>query len=65
MVGFILVICLYLLITLAFPLYAMLSKSFSTYAFDLTNFEFQINTGDGWSETENGNQREYHVAGHR
>ncbi len=50
MVGFILVICLYLLITLAFPLYAMLSKSFSTYAFDLTNFEFQINTGDGWSE---------------
>ena len=50
MVGFILVICLYLLITLAFPLYAMLSKSFSAYAFDLTNFEFQINTGDGWSE---------------
>jgi iron(III) transport system permease protein len=51
MLGFILVICLYLLITLAFPHYAMLSKSFSTYAFDLTNFEFQINTGDGWSET--------------
>jgi iron(III) transport system permease protein len=51
MVGFILVICLYLLVTLAFPLYAMLSKSFSTYAFDLTNFEFQVNTGDGWSET--------------
>ncbi len=51
MVGFILVICLYLLISLAFPLYAMLSKSFSTYAFDLTNFEFQVNTGDGWSET--------------
>lgn len=50
MAGFILVICLYLLVTLAFPLYAMLSKSFSTYAFDLTNFEFQINTGDGWSE---------------
>ena len=50
MVAFILVICLYLLITLAFPLYAMLSKSFSTFAFDLTNFEFQVNTGDGWSE---------------
>ena len=50
MVGFILMICLYLLITLAFPLYAMLSKSFSTFAFDLTNFEFQVNTGDGWSE---------------
>jgi iron(III) transport system permease protein len=50
MVGFILVICLYLLITLAFPLYAMLSKSFSTFSFDLTNFEFQVNTGEGWSE---------------
>ncbi len=50
MLGFILVICLYLLITLAFPLYAMLSKSFSTFAFDLANFEFQVNTGQGWSE---------------
>ncbi len=50
MVGFILVICLYLLITLAFPLYGMLSKSFSTYAFDLGNFEFQVNSGEGWSE---------------
>ena len=28
-----------LLITLAFPLYAILSKSFSTYAFNLDNFE--------------------------
>ena len=50
MVGFILVICLYLLITLAFPLYAMLSKSFSTFAFDLSNFEIQVNSGEGWSE---------------
>ena len=50
MLGFILVICLYLLITLALPLYAMLSKSFSTFSFDLTNFEFQVDTGDGWSE---------------
>ena len=50
MVGFILMISLYLLITLAFPLYAMLSKSFSTFAFDLQNFEFQVNSGDGWSE---------------
>jgi iron(III) transport system permease protein len=50
MLGFILVICLYLLITLALPLYAMLSKSFSTFAFDLANFEFQVDTGDGWSE---------------
>ena len=50
MLGFILVICLYLLITLAFPLYAILSKSFSAYAFNLDNFEFQVNAGDGWSE---------------
>ncbi len=50
MLGFILVICLYLLITLAFPLYAMLSKSFSTFAFNLDNFEFQVDRGDGWSE---------------
>ncbi len=50
MLGFILVICLYLLITLALPLYAMLSKSFSTFAFELDNFEFQVDAGDGWSE---------------
>ena len=50
MVGFILVICLYLLVTLAFPLYAMLSKSFSTFTFDLGNFEFQVDDGSGWSE---------------
>ena len=50
MLGFILVICLYLLITLAFPLYAILSKSFSAYSFDLTNFEFQVDAGEGWSE---------------
>ncbi len=47
---FMLVIGLYLIVTLAFPLYAMLSKSFSTFAFDLGNFEFQVNNGDGWSE---------------
>ena len=50
MLGFILVICLYLLITLAFPLYAILSKSFSAYTFNLDNFEFQVNAGQGWSE---------------
>ena len=51
MAGFIIVIALYLLIALAFPLYAMLSKSFTTAAFDLNKFEFQVNKGDGWSET--------------
>ncbi len=48
--AFMAVIGLYLVITLALPLYAMLSKSFSTYSFDLSNFEFQVNTGSGWSE---------------
>jgi len=45
------VISLYLVIALAFPLYAMLSKSFTTAAFDLKKYEFQVNKGDGWSET--------------
>jgi len=51
MAVFMIVIALYLLIALAFPLYAMLSKSFTTAAFDLEKFEFQVNKGDGWSET--------------
>jgi len=51
MAGFMVVIALYLIIALAFPLYAMLSKSFTTAAFDLNKFEFQVNKGDGWSET--------------
>jgi iron(III) transport system permease protein len=50
MSAFMLLIGLYLIVALAFPLYAMLSKSFSTFAFDLNNFEFQINNGDGWSD---------------
>ena len=50
MAGFMIIISLYLFVALAFPLYAMLSKSFTTAAFDFENFEFQVNTGDGWSE---------------
>ncbi|MEE8365563.1 MAG: putative 2-aminoethylphosphonate ABC transporter permease subunit [Gammaproteobacteria bacterium] len=49
MTAFLLVIGLYLVVALALPLYAMLSKSFTTFAFDLTNFEFQVNEGEGWS----------------
>ncbi|MBL4600645.1 MAG: putative 2-aminoethylphosphonate ABC transporter permease subunit [Rhizobiaceae bacterium] len=49
--AFILVIGLYLVVTLALPLYTMLSKSFNTYSFDLTRFEIQIDKGDGWGET--------------
>ena len=46
--GYMVAISLYLIVALALPLYAMLSKSFSTYAFDLTGFEFQVDTGEGW-----------------
>lgn len=39
--GLMLVIALYLIIALALPLYVLLSKSLSTYEFDLTAFEIQ------------------------
>ncbi len=41
------VIALYLVVALALPLYAMLSKSFSTYRFDLTGYEVQVSTPEG------------------
>ncbi len=44
------VIALYLAVSLVLPLYAMLSKSFSTYRIDLGNYAIQIDKGDGWSE---------------
>ena len=40
-------IALYLIITLAFPLWAMLSKSLSTYQFDLSRYEFQVSDESG------------------
>lgn len=50
--GFMLVIGLYLIIALAAPLYVMLSKSFSTYRFNLGFFEFQVSdeSGINWSD---------------
>jgi iron(III) transport system permease protein len=45
--GGMIVIALYLLISLAFPLWAMLSKSFSTYQFDLSQYEFQVSDEAG------------------
>jgi iron(III) transport system permease protein len=45
--GFMIMIMLYLLVTLIFPLYAMLSKSFSTYRFELGQYEFQVSDQDG------------------
>ena len=45
--GFMAVIALYLIVTLALPLYTMLSKSFVTYSFDLTRYEFQVSDETG------------------
>ncbi|MEE9336069.1 MAG: putative 2-aminoethylphosphonate ABC transporter permease subunit [Granulosicoccaceae bacterium] len=44
---FMALIAIYLIVTLVFPLYAMLSKSVSTYSFDLNQFEFQVSTEAG------------------
>jgi iron(III) transport system permease protein len=45
--GLMVVIALYLVLSLAAPLYVMLSKSLSTYSFDLTAFEFQVSDAQG------------------
>ncbi len=45
--GLMLVISLYLLVALAAPLYVLLSKSVSTYEFDLTTFEIQRSDESG------------------
>ncbi len=45
--GGMMVIALYLLITMIMPLYVMLSKSFSTYQFDLTQYELQVSDETG------------------
>ena len=51
--AFMVAIGLYLLVALAFPLYAMLSKSFETYGYTLDAIEFQVDQGQGWGETLN------------
>ncbi|MVA98091.1 putative 2-aminoethylphosphonate ABC transporter permease subunit [Nitratireductor sp. CAU 1489] len=50
--GLMVAISLYLILSLAAPLYVMLSKSMSVYRFDLTQFEFQVSdeTATVWSE---------------
>lgn len=45
--AFIALISIYLIVALALPLYAMLSKAFSTYQFDLNQFEFQVSDENG------------------
>lgn len=49
--AFMVVIAVYLVVALALPLYAMLSKSFSTYSFDLTAYEFQVSDEQGNFDT--------------
>lgn len=50
--AFMAMIGVYLLVTLAFPLYTMLSKSMSTFEIDLTAFEFQVDTGAGYGDAK-------------
>ena len=45
--GYMLAIMVYLVVALAMPLYVMLSKSFTTYGFDLATYEFQVSDQAG------------------
>ncbi|WP_428644098.1 putative 2-aminoethylphosphonate ABC transporter permease subunit [Roseibium sp.] len=45
--GGMIVIALYLVVSLVFPLWVMLSKSFSTYKFELSHYEFQVSNEAG------------------
>ena len=45
-------IALYLVLTLAWPLYTMLSKSMTTYRFNLASFEMQVDAGQGWQPAQ-------------
>ncbi|MFQ5466828.1 MAG: putative 2-aminoethylphosphonate ABC transporter permease subunit, partial [Kiloniellaceae bacterium] len=55
--GLMVVIALYLLIALAFPLYAMMSKSVEIYSFVPDTIEFQVDEGQGWGPTINALER--------
>ena len=48
--SFVLVIGIYLFVTLAMPLYSMLSKSINTFHFDLSQYEIQINDTGKWRD---------------
>ena len=49
---FMLAIALYLILSLAWPLYTMLSKSMTTFRFNLDAFEVQVNAGTGWQPAQ-------------
>ena len=55
--GLIIAIGLYLVVTLALPLYAMMSKSFEIYAFQPDRIEFQVDEGQGWGPVINALER--------
>ncbi|WP_290691370.1 MULTISPECIES: putative 2-aminoethylphosphonate ABC transporter permease subunit [unclassified Haematobacter] len=51
--AFMAILALYLIVCLALPLALMLSKSFTTWKFDLTRYEFQVSDGQGnWGPIE-------------
>ena len=50
--AFMAAIGLYLILSLAWPLYAMLSKSLTTYRFDLDAFQVQVDPGTGWQPAQ-------------
>jgi len=45
--GYMIVLAVYLIVALAMPLYAMLSKAFEASRFDLTQFEVQVSDDSG------------------
>ena len=45
--GFMLIIAIYLVVALALPLYAMLSKAFSTFQFELAQFQIEVSDDSG------------------
>jgi len=51
--GLMVAIGLYLVIALALPLYAMMSKSFEIYVFEPDKIEFQVDEGQGWGPVIN------------
>jgi iron(III) transport system permease protein len=51
--GLMIAIGLYLVVSLALPLYAMMSKSFEIYAFQPNRVEFQVDEGQGWGPVIN------------
>ncbi len=55
--GLMVAIGLYLVVTLAMPLYAMMSKSFEIYAYQPARIEFQVDEGQGWGPVFNALER--------